>query len=132
MRKLFLLLLVVLASCECPFAELESSPYQQTGNDHLTADMLNGHWQCYYPMYVGTVEFKSIKIYSDGMADIIMEDKGDTDYYTVTFNYTYTGKYITFSKGRTIYQFQITGFIYPELYLRDSFGTYTWAKKSLL
>ena len=132
MRKLFLLLLVVLASCECPFAEPETGHYLQKSNDHLTADMLTGNWLCYYPMYVGTVEFKSIKIYTDGMADIIMENRGDTDYYTVTFNYTFTGKYITFSKGRTIYQFQITGFIYPELYLRDSFGTYTCAKKSSL
>ena len=26
-----------------------------------------------------------------------------------------------------VYQFQVTGFLSPELYLRDSFGRYTWA-----
>jgi len=26
-----------------------------------------------------------------------------------------------------VYQFQITGYLWPELYLRDSRGKYTWA-----
>ena len=132
MRKLLLLLTVVLASCECPFAELqesESDYYRRTGYDLLTAQKLVGVWQCYHPMFVGNTEFKSVRIFDDGVADITIEDKGDPDYYTLSFKYAYTGKYITFSRGRTVYQFRIKGYLYPELYLEDSFGTYTWAKR---
>ena len=131
-RHLTLLLLLALTftACECPFAEYGETPseyYRRTGYDMLTADKLPGLWQCYYPMIVGDVEFKEIRVFSNGKADIIMENLGGSAYYAETFAWRYDGRYLTFTKGRTVYQFQVTGFLSPELYLRDSFGRYTWA-----
>ena len=63
------------------------------------------------------------------LADIIFEKLGGSDYYAETFKWRYDGNYISFS-GKTNYQFQITGYLYPELYLRDSRGKYTWAKRA--
>jgi len=80
-------------------------------------------------MIIGGVEFKEMRIFSDGNADIIMEKVGGSDYYTETFSWRYDGKFITFTRGNTTYQFQITGYLCPELYLRDSFGTYTLAQR---
>ena len=116
-----------IVSCECPYLEERNSQYSSSKGDHLTADLLTGLWQCYYPMYVGDVEFKELRIFSDGKADIIMEDVGGSAYYAETFAWRYDGRYITFTKGNTVYQFQITGYLWPELYLRDSRGKYTWA-----
>ena len=60
--------------------------------------------------------------------------ESDSEYYRrtgydrlETFKWRYDGNYITFTQGNTTYQFQITGFLSPELYLRDSRGKYTWA-----
>ena len=128
--KQFKLLSVVLlallcASCECPF--LDDLKKQQPKVSSFYADKLPGVWQCYYPMYVGNVEFKEVFIYSDGKADIIMEDVGGSAYYAKTFSWRYDSNYLTFTRGNTVYQFQITGWICPELSLRDSFGNYKWA-----
>jgi NADPH:quinone reductase-like Zn-dependent oxidoreductase len=78
-------------------------------------------------MIIGNVEFKEVRIFSNGKSDIIMEEVGGSDYYAETFKWRYDGNYITFTKGNTTYQFQITDFIFPELSLRDSRGKYTWA-----
>ena len=117
-------------SPECPYLEKGNSPYYRTdgsSGNHVTADMLPGLWQCYYPMYVGNVEFKEIRIFSNGKADIIMEDVGGSAYYAETYKWRFDGRYISFTRGNTTYQFQITGCIFPELFLRDSRGKYTWA-----
>jgi hypothetical protein len=78
-------------------------------------------------MYVGNVEFKEVRMFSSGKADIIMEERGGSAYYAETFKWRYDGSYLTFTKGNTVYQFQITGYLWPELFLRDSRGEYTWA-----
>ncbi len=129
MKKLLLILTAVFLfiGCECPYSEEQNSPYYRTKGDHFTADMLPGLWQCYYPMYVGNVEFKEVRIFSNGKADIIMEDVGGSAYYAETFKWRYDGRYLTFTRGNTTYQFQITDCIFPELFLRDSRGKYTWA-----
>ena len=125
----FLMAALLLVGCECPYLDEDVSPsyYYQNGHDRLTADRLPGLWQCYYPMYVGNVEFKEVRMYSNGKADIVMEDVGGSSYYAQTFKWRFDGRYITFTQGNTTYQFQITGFLSPELYLRDSRGSYTWA-----
>lgn len=121
----------MMTSCDCPYEEVGKESdyeyYRRTGYDRLTADRLPGLWQCYYPMYVGNVEFKEVRMFSNGKADIIMEKVGGSDYYAETFQWRYDGKYLSFTKGNTTYQFQITGYLSPELYLRDSYGNYTWA-----
>lgn len=126
----FLIAALFLMGCECPYLEKGNSPYYRTdgsSGNHVTADMLPGLWQCYYPMYVGNVEFKEIRIFSNGKADIIMEDVGGSAYYAETYKWRFDGRYISFTRGNTTYQFQITGCIFPELFLRDSRGKYTWA-----
>ena len=130
-KLLFIISALILCACECPYWDRESENdyeyYRRTGYDRLTADRLTGLWQCYYPMYVGNVEFKEVKIFSNGKADIIMEDVGGSAYYAETFKWRYDGNYLSFTKGNTTYQFQIIGYLCPELYLRDSRGNYTWA-----
>ena len=122
---------MTLTACECPYLENESQSdyeyYRHTGYDRLTANKLPGLWQCYYPMIVGNVEFKEVRMFSNGKADIIMEDVGGSAYYAETYKWRYDGRYISFTQGNTTYQFQITGCIFPELFLRDSRGKYTWA-----
>ena len=133
MKLLFAILALLMMGCECPYLEERTKNdyeyYHQTGQDRLYADKLPGLWQCYYPMIIGGVEFKEMRIFSNGNADIIMEDVGGTEYYSKTFRWRYDGRYITFTKSNTTYQFQITGYLFPELYIRDSFGTYTLAKR---
>lgn len=121
----------MMISCDCPHEEVgrecDYEYYRRTGYDRLTADRLPELWQCYYPMYVGNVEFKEVRIFSNGKADIMVEKVGGSEYYAETFRWRYDGKYLSFTKGNTTYQFQITGYLSPELYLRDSYGKYTWA-----
>ena len=78
-------------------------------------------------MIVGNVEFKEVRMFSNGKADIIMEARGGSAYFAETFKWRYDGRYLSFTQGNTTYQFQITGYLWPELYLRDSRGKYTWA-----
>ena len=128
MKKILsLLLALMLVGCECPYEWDKNSPYHRNQERHLTADDLTGLWQCYYPMYVGNVEFKEVSMFSNGRADIIMEEVGGSAYYAETYKWRYDGKYLSFTRGTTTYQFQVTGYLWPEIYLRDYRGKYTWA-----
>lgn len=124
---LFIAALLLLTACECPYLEEQNSPYYKNKGNHLTADLLPGLWQCYYPMIVGNVEFKEVRMFSNCKADIIMEKLGGSAYYAETFKWRFDGNYLSFTQGNTTYQFQIIGWLSPELYLRDSRGKYTWA-----
>ena len=130
-KLLFVFASFLLLACECPYWDRENESdyeyYRRTGYNRLTADLLPGLWQCYYPMIVGSVEFKEVRMFSNGKADIIMENLGGSAYYAETFKWRYDGNYLTFTQGNITYQFQITGWLSPELYLRDSRGKYTWA-----
>ncbi len=117
----------MMVGCECPYLEEQKNSYRSGNGDRLTADLLPGLWQCYYPMIVGDVEFKEVRMFSSGKADIIMEARGGSAYFAETFKWRYDGRYLSFTQGNTTYQFQITGYLWPELYLRDSRGKYTWA-----
>lgn len=80
MKLLFVILALLMMGCECPYLEERTKNdyeyYHQTGQDRLYADKLPGLWQCYYPMIIDGVEFKEMRIFSNGNADIIMEDVG--------------------------------------------------------
>ncbi len=93
------------------------------------ADVLLGTWQCYYPMVIGGVEFKQIMFMSDGRADITMAKPNDTEWYTDTYKYAYYGNTLRFSRNESNISLTIEGYLFPELYLRDSFGHYTLAKR---
>ena len=124
---------MMLLSCECPYLDKEEDMYPQNNRsvngDVFFADNLLGTWQCYYPMIIGGVEFKQIKFLSNGKADITMAKQRDTEWYTETYDYAYYGNTLRFSRKGNNISLHIDGYLFPELYLRDSFGRYTMAKR---
>ena len=130
-RILIALVALVCASCECPYQnELDRAHQRKSSTgDVFYADMLLGTWQCYYPMIIGGMEFKQIKFMSGGKADITMAKQYDTEWYTETYNYAYYGNTLRFSRSGSNISLTIEGYLFPELYLRDSFGRYTIAKR---
>jgi hypothetical protein len=117
-------------SCECPYQdELDRAQQRKTTGDVFYADVLLGTWQCYYPMIIGGVEFKQIKFMSGGKVDITMAKQRDTEWFTETYNYAYYGNTLRFSRSGSNISLTIDGYLFPELYLRDSFGRYTMAKR---
>ena len=131
-KLLFTLFALILVSCECPYQDELNRAQQRKTNiagDVFYADVLLGTWQCYYPMVIGGVEFKQIMFMSDGRADITMAKQNDTEWYTETYNYAYYGNTLRFSRNESNISLTIEGYLFPELYLRDSFGHYTLAKR---
>lgn len=138
MKKLLLLLVTIcFVACECPYCGEKTC---RCGNhdrygvhydyDYFCADKLLGEWQVTYGCQVGNIELKDIKFFDGWRCDITMAQVRSTDWYTETWTYTYYGNTIKFARndGRTVISFKVSGYIYPELYLEDSFGTYTWRK----
>ena len=138
MKKVILLLLAIVAltSCEkyCPYCNEYERDCRCERNgitynyDHFYADKLLGTWQCDYNTTIGTMNLKEIDFFSSSKCDIIYSIGKNTEWYTETFDYSYVGKYLRFSRGRTNFSLYIKGYIFPELYLEDSFGEYTWRK----
>lgn len=131
-KLLFTLFVLILVSCECPYLDELNRAQQRKTNiagDVFYADVLLGTWQCYYPMVIGGVEFKQIMFMSDGRADITMAKPNDTEWYTDTYKYAYYGNTLRFSRNESNISLTIEGYLFPELYLRDSFGHYTLAKR---
>ena len=132
-RILSLMAAVMLLSCECPYLDKGEYVYQQNNSsvngDVFYAEKLQGTWQCYYPMIIGGVEFKEIKFLSNGKADITKAKQRDTEWYTETYDYAYYGSTLRFSRNGSNLSFHIDGFLFPELYLSDSFSRYTIAKR---
>ena len=130
-KLLFALFALILASCECPYQdELDRAQNRKSSTgDVFYAEKLLGTWQCYYPMIIGGVEFKQIKFMDGGKADITMAKQYDTEWFTETYNYAYYGNTLRFSRSGSNISLTIEGYLFPELYLRDSFGRYTIAKR---
>ena len=139
MKKIIVLLLAVIsfASCECPYANWDDYGYSETSsgkltykNDYFSAEKLLGTWQMDYGCIVGTIELKEIKFLDGWNCDITMAQVRNTDWYTETWTYTYYGNTIKFARndGRTVFSFTLRDYIFPELFLEDSFGRYTWRK----
>ena len=127
---LWLMSVVLLMSCECPLSDEEKRGRDVASNgDQFYADMLIGTWQCNYQMVIAGYEFKQIVFLSNGKADITMAKENDTDWLTETYDYAYYGNTLRFSKGRNNISLHIEGFLFPELYVRDSFGHYTLTKR---
>ena len=130
--SLFLVATLLIASCECPYLDDREDYGRKHSNvqgDVFYAEKLLGTWQCYYPMIIGGVEFKEIKFMSNGKADITMAKQRDTEWYTETYDYAYYGNTLRFSRKGNNISLQIDGYLFPELYLRDSYGCYTIAKR---
>ena len=124
---------MMLLSCECPYLDKEEYEYRQSNRsingDVFYAEKQLGTWQCYYPMVIGGVEFKEIKFLSNGKADITMAKQRDTEWYTETYDYAYYGSTLRLSRNSSNISLHIDGYLFPELYLSDSFGRYTMAKR---
>ena len=122
--------LLLMSSCECPLSD-EAKRGRNTASqgDQFYADMLIGTWQCDYQMVIAGYEFKQIVFLSNGKADITMAKEHDTDWFTETYSYAYYGNTLRFSRGRNNISLHIEGFLFPELYVRDSFGCYTLTKR---
>ena len=121
--------LVSFTSCEPYYCEgyddcrpRYSANYDTT--DAFYADKLLGTWQCEYPFIIGNTEFKQIKFFPNGKCDITMAEVYNVDWYTETYSYTYYGNTIRFSRNGSTISFMIKDYICPQLFLRDSFGTY--------
>lgn len=120
----------LLMSCECPFLDEEKRERQAVSqSDAFYADVLVGTWQCDYQMIIAGYEFKQIVFMSNGKADITMAKEHDTEWFTETYSYAYYGNTLRFSRGRNNISLNIEGFLFPELYVRDSFGYYTLTKR---
>jgi hypothetical protein len=144
MKKIIFLLLAVIsfASCECPYAEYDSYGFRENGGkqtkltyngDYFCADKLLGKWQCEYPMIVylpefGQVEFKIMDFKDESIVDISIVKIHDTDERFYTFSYAYTGKTLKFSRKGSTISFSFENYIWPQVFLRDSFGRYTMKK----
>jgi hypothetical protein len=151
MKKIILLLVsfVNLLSCTCPYEEFNEDRRERYGynssrnerNDRFYADMLLGTWQCYYPMIINGMgelvgdqpniryEMKEIEFINHSTCDISLQPVGSIDKRVYTFSYLYDGNALRFTKNHKTIILTLTGFLYPELYLRDSFGKYTMAKR---
>jgi len=138
MKKIIFLLLAAIsfASCECPYASWDDYGYSESSkglsysNDYFCADKLLGTWQMDYGCTVGNIELKEIKFFDGWQCDITMAQTRNPDWYTETLTYTYYGNTIKFARndGRTVFSFTLRDYIFPELFLEDSFGRYTWRK----
>ena len=130
-RLFIALVTLIYVSCECPYQdELDRAQQRKTSTgDVFYADMLLGTWQCSYNMTIAGMEFKQIKFMTNGKADITMAEEHQTDWYTITYDYAYYGNTLRFSKDRSNISLTIKGFLFPELYLYDSFGSYTITKR---
>jgi hypothetical protein len=98
--------------------------------DNFYADKLLGTWQCSYNtiIYSTSMNIKEIKFITNRKCDIVYSIGRNVDWYTETYNYSYSSGYIRFSREGNTFSFYIAGYIFPELYLEDSMGKYTWHK----
>lgn len=140
MKKVILMLIAVvtLISCDCCYCTIcgeygndcrcNKNSVRYSGGDYFCAETLLGTWQCDYNTVIDRKTIKEIKFFSNRLCDITYSEGRDPDWFTDTYTYSYVGGYIKFTKNGSTYAFKIDRFIFPELYLRDSFGEYTWRK----
>lgn len=116
-----------MALTSCEIEPCSDSPYTRSecrAGDKFRAETLIGNWTCLTT--VGAMEIKSITFFDDHKCDVTYSQVRGVDWFTDTYSYTYTSGYIRLSRGRTSIQFKVSGFLFPELYVSDSFGTYAW------
>lgn len=140
MRKIVLLLIAIisLSSCDnyCPYCDgYGNCDYcgSRVGiaykdGDYFSSEKLLGTWQCDYNNYVGNMLLKEIEFFDGNKCDIVYSIGREVDWYTDTFTYSYVSGYIKFARNGTAFSFKVKGYLFPELYVQDSFGTYSWRK----
>ena len=143
MKKfLFLITIIItLMSCDkyCPYCDNrgqcdycgKSRGTLSYSNDYFCAETLLGTWQMdYNPNYLRGmgIELKEIKFFDGHKCDVTYSEGEYSTWYTDTYEYSYSSGFIRFARGRSSFTLKVKGFIFPELYLQDSFGNYTWRK----
>lgn len=147
MKKLVLLLfsIILFSSCNecyCPYCDCyyydshHCNCHNTQKNDVFYADKLLGTWQMNYGCIVAfptngileKIELKEINFLSCNTCDIMLSQINTVDRYTYTFNYSYYNGYLKFIRNNQSFSFKIDGYLFPELYLSDSYGKYTWKK----
>ena len=131
-----LVLSFIICSCDvyCPYCgayECHSCHHYKSNDngDIFTANKLIGTWQVEYGCFIGSFEIKEIKFVDNSYCEMILEDINTLEYNVYPFKYAYDWKYINFSNGKGMnISFKIDGYLFPELYVRDSFGKYVWKK----
>ena len=140
MKKVILMFIAIVAltSCNCRYCPIcgeldyyctcNRNSVKYNGSDYFCAETLLGTWQCDYNTVIDHKTIKEIKFFSNRLCDITYSEGRDPDWFTDTYTYSYVGGYIKFTRNGSTYALKIDRFIFPELYLRDSFGEYTWRK----
>jgi len=137
MRKLLSILLisVLLFSCErleyeeecCP--KLKRNIPEHDGiryaSDAFHADVLIGHWRC-DDINIGAtgLVIYEITFSEDGKCDIVQGALYDSFTSTMTYKYRLNGRNISFMNSQFKFEFRIENYIWPSLFLSDSFGKY--------
>jgi hypothetical protein len=150
MKKILLLLsLVALWACDCPYNEYGERRFEQgyynssysSKYDKFYADVLIGGWQCSYNMNImgigealddqpnAVYQMQWISFINSRKCDITFKAVGSIESRVYTFDYLYDGNALRFSRNHRTIILTLNGFIYPELYLRDSYGRYTLTKR---
>ena len=134
MRNIIIFFITALLSisCEyCPYRDgiIEEDNYGvRYKGDYFCAETLLGTWQCTYPSSVGSIELKQI-IFLDGRkCDVTYSEGRDVDWHTETFDYSYHSSTLRFSNYYHSFYYKVDGYIWPELYVKDSSGRHTWRK----
>lgn len=143
MKKILFIITIIVAfvSCDeyCPYCENngycdycgQDRRVLRYANDYFCAETLLGTWQMdYSPNYLRGmgIELKEIVFFDGHKCDITYSEGDYPTWYTDTYEYTYASGYVRFNRGRSSFTFKVKGFTFPELYLQDSFGNYTWRK----
>lgn len=103
---------------------------RETDSDVFYARKLLGIWQCDYKTIIGSMNIKEINFLTTNICDITYTLGRQTAQYTETYNYSYVGKTLIFTSASRTFIFQIENYLYPELRVRDSFGTHVWTKRT--
>lgn len=140
MKKAILMLItiVTLTLCDCCYCPVcgewsndctcNRNYVNYKGGDYFCAKTLLGTWQCDYPTIVGNMEIKQINFIDDWNCDITYAIGREPDWYTHTYRYSYSNKCLRFSRNGSTFSFIFNGYLFPELYLKDSRYNYTWRK----
>lgn len=130
MKKIILMLItiVTITSCDCCHCPVCGEWDNDCTCNCFCAETLLGTWQCDNNTVIDHKTIKEIKFLNNSFCKITYSNGRYPGWFTDTYTYSYVGGYIELTRDGSTYALKIDRFIFPELYLRDSFGEYTWRK----
>lgn len=131
MKKLFLIVVsaFLLTSCEYHLEKQHVRKVRKTNvvyfdNLSLYEEKLFGVWGC-TDLWFGREQVKTVSIGEYGIANVQLQSSMYSDRYNRTYNYVYSGRYITFINYRDNserFQFKIVDYKPGSLWLQDCMG----------